>query len=430
MDEHLGYSKHDPAGRNGGNSRNGTRSKTVITEVGPVDVEVPRDRDGSFEPATVRKRQRRLHGVDSMVISLVAKGLTTGEVQAHLVETYGTQVSRETISKITDAVLEDLAEWQNRPLERVYPVVFIDAIVVKIRDGQVANRPVYTAIGVTVDGQRDILGLWIGTGGEGAKYWLQVLTEIRNRGVADVCIVVCDGLKGLPESIETTWPLAVVQTCVLHLIRNTFRLASRRDWAAMAKDLQPIYTAVNETDAASRLDEFHTIWGNRYPAIRTLWTNAWTEFVPFLDYAPEIRRVDLLDERHRVAQRPVPASDPSPRPLPERAGRHEMPLPRRQIARPHRHRPGTLDEPLEARPQRLRHHLRRPALLEPNEPSTTMKQPDPLHRSSDSPDGDDNARPVRERRVGGRCDACIAAVVTQKPLISAKVRVRELDRGC
>ena len=177
-------------------------------------------------------------------------------------------MSRETISKITDAVLEDLAEWQNRPLERVYPVVFIDAIVVKIRDGQVANRPVYTAIGVTVDGQRDILGLWIGTGGEGAKYWLQVLTEIRNRGVADVCIVVCDGLKGLPESIETTWPLAVVQTCVLHLIRNTFRLAARRDWAAMAKDLQPVYTAVNETDAARRLDEFHTIWGNRYPAIR------------------------------------------------------------------------------------------------------------------------------------------------------------------
>src|SRR5215207_506405 len=291
MDEHLGYSKHDRAGRNGGNSRNGTRSKTVLTEVGPVEVEVPRDRDGSFEPATVRKRQRRLRGVDSMVISLVAKGLTTGEVQAHLAETYGTEVSRETISKITDAVLDDLAEWQNRPLERVYPVVFIDAIVVKIRDGQVANRPVYTAIGVTVDGQRDILGLWIGTGGEGAKYWLQVLTEIRNRGVNDVCIVVCDGLKGLPESIEATWPLAIVQTCVLHLIRNTFRLAGRRDWDQLARDLRPVYTAVNEADAARCLEEFHTIWGNRYPAIRTLWTNAWTEFVPFLDYAPEIRRV-------------------------------------------------------------------------------------------------------------------------------------------
>jgi len=310
MDEHLGYTKHDSAGRNGENSRNGTRSKTVITEVGPVDVDVPRDRDSSFEPATVKKRQRRLHGVDAMVISLTAKGLTTGEVQAHLVETYGTDVSRETISKITDRVLDDLADWQNRPLDRVYPVVFIDAIVVKIRDGQVANRPVYTAIGVTVDGKRDILGLWVGTGGEGAKYWLQVLTEIKNRGVDDACIVVCDGLKGLPESIEATWPLAVIQTCVLHLIRNTFRLASRRDWDAMAKDLRPVYTAINEDDAAARLDEFHDKWGDRYPAIRNLWSNAWAEFVPFLDYSPEIRRViystnaiESLNARFRRATR-------------------------------------------------------------------------------------------------------------------------------
>ena len=310
MDEHLGYAKHDAAGRDGGNSRNGSRSKKVITDVGPVDVEVPRDRDSSFEPATVKKRQRRLHGVDSMVISLIAKGLTTGEVQAHLVETYGTEVSRETISKITDRVLDDLAGWQNRPLDRVYPVVFIDAIVVKIRDGQVANRPVYTAIGVTVDGKRDILGLWVGTGGEGAKYWLQVLTEIKNRGVDDACIVVCDGLKGLPESIEATWPLAVVQTCVLHLIRNTFRLASRRDWDAMAKDLRPVYTAVNEADAQVRLDEFHDKWGDRYPAIRALWSNAWAEFVPFLDYSPEIRRViystnaiESLNARFRRATR-------------------------------------------------------------------------------------------------------------------------------
>jgi len=170
MDEHLGYEKHAHEGRNGENSRNGTRSKTVITEVGPVEIDTPRDRDGTFEPATVKKRQRRLNGVDSMVISLTAKGLTTGEVEAHLAEVYGTEISRETISKITDAVLEETAAWQNRPLDRVYPVVFIDAIVVKIRDGQVANRPVYAAIGVTVEGKRDILGLWIGTGGEGAKY--------------------------------------------------------------------------------------------------------------------------------------------------------------------------------------------------------------------------------------------------------------------
>jgi putative transposase len=310
MEEHLGYAKHSAEGRNGGNSRNGTRSKTVITEIGPVELDVPRDRDGSFDPHTVRKNQRRLDGVDSMVISLTAKGLTTGEVEAHLAEVYSTSISRETISKITDRVLGEMAEWQNRPLDRVYPVIFIDAIVVKIRDGQVANRPVYAAVGVTVDGKRDILGLWVGTGGEGAKYWLQVLTEIKNRGVEDACIVVCDGLKGLPESIEATWPLALVQTCVLHLIRNTFRLASRADWDKMAKDLRPVYTAINEADAAARLDEFHTIWGNRYPAIRSLWTAAWSEFVPFLDYSPEIRRViystnaiESLNARFRRATR-------------------------------------------------------------------------------------------------------------------------------
>ncbi len=170
-------------------------------------------------------------------------------------------------------------------------MIFIDAMVVKIRDGQVANRPIYCAVGVTVDGKRDILGLWAGTGGEGAKYWLQALTEIKNRGVEDVCIVCCDGLKGLPDAIGTTWPLAIVQTCVIHLIRNTFRLASRADWDRMAKELRPVYTAVNEADAKARLEEFHEVLGDKYPAIKGLWANAWTEFVPFLDYSPEIRRV-------------------------------------------------------------------------------------------------------------------------------------------
>jgi transposase-like protein len=291
MSEHLGYDKHDPAGRDGENSRNGHRAKTVTTEVGPVEIDVPRDRDGSFEPRTVRKRQRRLSGVDSMVISLSAKGLTTGEISAHLAEVYGAEVSRDTISKITDAVLEQMVEWQNRPLDRVYPVIFIDAIVVKIRDGQVANRPVYTAVGVTVDGERDILGLWAGSGGEGAKFWLQVLTEIKNRGVEDVCIVVCDGLKGLGQAIEAVWPLAVVQTCVIHLIRNTFRLASRKYWDAISRDLRPIYTAATEQAAKERLGEFAERWGGRYPAIIRLWENAWSEFVPFLDYDIEIRRV-------------------------------------------------------------------------------------------------------------------------------------------
>jgi transposase-like protein len=291
ISEHLGYDKHEPAGRNRANSRNGTRAKKVLTDVGPVDIEVPRDRDGSFEPQLVKKRQRRLSGVDEMVISLTAKGLTTGEVSAHMAEVYGADVSRDTISRITDRVIAEMSEWQNRPLDRVYPVVFIDALVVKIRDGQVTNRPVYSAIGVTVDGERDILGLWVGNGGEGAKYWLQVLTEIKNRGVADVCIVVCDGLKGLPEAIETTWALAIVQTCVLHLIRNTFRFASKADWDQMARELRPVYTAVSEHDAKERFVEFGETWGEKYPAIIRLWENAWVEFVPFLDYAPEIRKV-------------------------------------------------------------------------------------------------------------------------------------------
>ena len=291
LTDHLGYEKHDPVGRNGANSRNGARSKTVITEVGPVELDVPRDREGTFEPRIVPKRARRLGGVDELVISLVAKGLTTGEVQAHLAEVYEADVSRETISKITDAVLERMAEWQSRPLDRVYPVLFIDAIFVKVRDGQVANRPIYVAIGVTVDGERDILGLWAGQGGEGAKYWLQVLTEIKNRGIEDVCIVVCDGLTGLPDAIAATWPRAITQTCVLHLLRNSFRYASKKYWPQIARDLTPVYTAPTADAAWERLAEFAAAWEDRYPAIVKLWENAWTEFVPFLAFPVEIRTI-------------------------------------------------------------------------------------------------------------------------------------------
>jgi putative transposase len=291
LTDHLGYESGDPAGRGSGNNRNGTTPKTVLSEIGAIDVDVPRDRNGTFEPKLVRKRQRRLTGVDDLVISLTAKGLTTGEVQAHLGEVYGADVSRDTISRITDRVLETMAEWQHRPLDRVYPVMFIDAIMVKIRDGQVANRPIYTAIGVTVDGERDILGLWAGSGGEGAKYWLSVLTELKNRGVEDVCIVVCDGLKGLPDAIAAAWPQALTQTCVVHLLRNSFRYASKRDWPALARDLKPVYTAPSETAALERLAEFGAGWEGRYPAIIKLWESAWTEFVPFLGFDPEIRTI-------------------------------------------------------------------------------------------------------------------------------------------
>src|SRR5689334_8461809 len=253
--DHLGYDRHDAVGRDGGNSRNGARSKTVLPGVGPVQVDVPRDRDATFEPRIVAKRKRRLSGVDELVISLSAKGLTTGEVAAHLAEVYGADVSRQTISTITDKVVEGMTEWQNRPLDPVYPVIFLDAIHVKIRDGKVANRPVYVALAVTVDGCRDILGLWAGDGGEGAKFWLQVLTELRNRGVEDVCMVVCDGLKGLPDAIGQTWPLAVVQTCVIHLLRNSFRYAGRQHYDAIAKALRPVYTAPTEQAAKARFDE-------------------------------------------------------------------------------------------------------------------------------------------------------------------------------
>lgn len=293
MDDHLGYAKHDLAGRDGGNSRNGTRTKRLLTDVGPVEVAIPRDRDGSFEPQIVRKRQRRLSGIDELVISLSAKGLTHGEIAAHLAEVYGAQVSKQTISTITDRVIEGMSEWCNRPLDPVYPVVFIDAINVKIRDGNVANRPIYIALGVTVDGARDVLGLWAGEhgDGEGAKYWLRVLSEIKNRGTTDVCIVVCDGLKGLPDAIANVWPQAITQTCVIHLLRNSFRYASKRDWAAIAKDLKLVYTAASESAALDAFVAFSEKWEQRYPAIIKLWENAWAEFVPFLAFDTEIRTV-------------------------------------------------------------------------------------------------------------------------------------------
>ena len=307
MTEHLGHEKRgQPVA---GNVRNGTRSKAVLTEsTGQVQVEVPRDRAGTFEPQIVKKRQRRLTGVDEMVLSLYAKGLTTGEISAHFAEIYGASVSKETISRITDKVLEEMADWCNRPLDEMYAAIFVDAVMVKVRDGQVANRPIYAAIGVTLAGEKDILGLWAGTGGEGAKFWMSVLTDLRNRGVKDVLFVVCDGLKGLPEVVGNVWPLTVVQTSSIHLIRNTFRLASKRDWDALKRDIKPIYTAVHAEAARAALDELAEKWGARYGAIIRLWNNAWEQFIPFLDYDVEIRTVlcstnaiESLNARYRRA---------------------------------------------------------------------------------------------------------------------------------
>jgi putative transposase len=309
LTEHLGYEHGDAP--TGSNIRNGTRSKTVLTRIGPVEIEVPRDRDGSFEPVIVPKRKRRLDGIDEIVLSLSARGLTTGEIAAHFDEVYEARVSKDTISKITEKVTGELAEWSARPLDPVYPVIFVDAIHVKVRDGQVRNMPFYVVLGVTVAGERDILGIWAGgEGGEGARFWLQVFAELKNRGVADVLIAVCDGLKGLPEAITTTWQHTVVQQCVVHLIRNSFRYAGRQHRDAIAKALKPVYTAPSEAAAKERFVEFAEQWGQKYPAIIRLWENAWAEFVPFLEYDVEIRKVicttnsiESINARYRRAVR-------------------------------------------------------------------------------------------------------------------------------
>jgi putative transposase len=310
MSEHLGYDKHAAAGRNGANSRNGRRTKTVLTEAaGEVQIEVPRDRDATFAPVIVAKRQRRLSDVDAVVLSLYAKGLTTGEISAHFAEVYGASVSKDTVSRITDRVLEDMAAWTSRPLLPVYAAVFIDALYVKVRDGQVGNQPFYAAIGVDLAGRRDVLGLWAGAGGgESAKFWMNVLADLKNRGVRDIFFLVCDGLKGLPDSVAVVFPATTVQACIIHLIRGTFRYASKRYWEQIAKDLRPIYTAPTVAAAEEALSFLEEKWGKAYPAIPKLWRSAWEQFTPFLDYDVEIRTVlcstnaiESLNARYRRA---------------------------------------------------------------------------------------------------------------------------------
>ena len=311
MTEHLGYERHAVEGRGSGNSRNGSTPKRVTTEIGEVDLAVPRDRAGTFEPVTVPKHRRRLEGLSGNVISLYAKGLTTGEIQDHLADIYDVSVSRETISKITDEIVADMAVWQNRPLEPVYAVLLIDAIVVKVRDSQVANRPVYVAIGVDLQGERDVLGMWLGpSGGEGAKQWATMLTELRNRGLADALIVCCDGLAGLPESIRATWPDATVQTCVVHMVRNSLRYASRKHWGAITKAMRGIYTAPTVEAAEARFEAFAEDWEHTYPAMIRSWRQSWDEFTPFLEFPAELRRVvyttnaiESLNARFRRAVR-------------------------------------------------------------------------------------------------------------------------------
>jgi putative transposase len=292
LSDHLGYEKHDPVGRGSGNSRNGSIPKRLGTEVGDIDLATPRDRNGTFDPQLVSKGQRRLDGLSEMIISLYAKGMTVRDIQHHLQATIGSELSHETISNITEAVAGEVKAWQTRPLEAVYPILYLDALVVKVRDGHaVRNKAAHIAVGVDVDGVRHVLGIWVQSS-EGAKFWLGVLAELANRGVKDVLIVCCDGLTGFPEAIETTWPKAVVQTCVVHLIRSSLRFVPDRDRKQVAAALKLIYTAPTAAAAAAELDTFEgSTWGTKYPAAVRVWRSAWERFLPFLEFPPPLRRI-------------------------------------------------------------------------------------------------------------------------------------------
>jgi putative transposase len=292
LTDHLGYEKGDPAGRGSPNSRNGSTPKTLSTEVGEVPLAVPRDRQSSFEPRLVPKGQRRAGGLDDMIISLYAGGMTVRDIQHHLARTLGTELSHETISNITDAVLDEVKAWQARPLEELYPIVYLDALVVKVRDGhQVRNKAAHIAVGVDLDGVKHVLGIWVQTT-EGAKFWAGVCAELRNRGVRDVLIVCCDGLTGFTEAIEATWPQATVQTCVVHLIRAAMRFVSYGDRKAVAAALKPVYTAPTVEAADAELLAFtESALGRKYPAAAMTWRNAWDRFIPFLAFPPELRKI-------------------------------------------------------------------------------------------------------------------------------------------
>ena len=291
LTHHLGYEKGDPGGRGSGNSRNGTSSKTLLTEDGEVEIEVPRDRTGTFEPIIVAKGQTRFDGFDEKIISLYGRGMSVREIQGHLAELYGTDVSPDLISKVTDAILDEVREWQSRPLEAIYPVVFFDALRVKIRDeGMVKNKAVYVVLGMNRSGEKDVLGLWIEQS-EGAKFWLKVMNDLRNRGVTDILIAVVDGLKGFPEAINSVFPKTMVQTCIVHLIRNSLSFVSWKDRKTIMPSIKAIYHAENADAALQRLEDFETEWGKRYPAIGQAWRRVWEHVVPFFAFAPEIRKM-------------------------------------------------------------------------------------------------------------------------------------------
>lgn len=291
MTAHVGYEKHAPAGRNRSNSRNGISRKRVKTDSAEIDIEVPRDRDGSFEPQLVRKRQRRLAGFDEKVLALYARGMTTREIQGHLKELYGVKVSPALISAVTDAVLQDVQAWQSRLLESWYPIVYLDAIHLKIRtSGHVQTCAVYVAVAINSEGHKEVLGLWIGEA-EGAKFWLSVLTELKNRGVEDILIASVDGLKGFPEAIAAVFPQTQVQLCIVHMVRNSVKYVSWKHRKALVRDLRTIYTAPTREAAAAALEAFSTQWDEVSPLISRSWRMHWDHLTAYFDYPPEIRKV-------------------------------------------------------------------------------------------------------------------------------------------
>jgi putative transposase len=290
LTEHLGYEPHERSGSS--NARNGSMSKRLATEAGVVDLDVPRDRAGSFEPRLVRKGQRRLDGIDKIVIGLYARGMTVRDIRAHLIEIYDIEVSPDLISKITDAVLEEVRDWQARPLDRVYPVIFLDAIICKVRtEGVVRNKAAHLAVGIDIEGRKEVLGIWVEVT-EGAKFWLRVMNDLRSRGIEDVLIVVCDGLTGLPAAIEAVWPDAIVQTCIVHLTRASLRWVNYKDRKKVAAALRQIYAASTEQAARAALDGWtDSEVGRQYPAIKRQWEAAWEHVIPFFAFPPEVRKV-------------------------------------------------------------------------------------------------------------------------------------------
>ena len=291
LTHHLGYEKNETAGRGTGNSRNGKSRKQLQGDFGQVEIEVPRDRNGDFEPRIVGKHQRRFSGFDDKILSMYARGMTTREIQGHLQEIYGVEVSPTLISEVTDAVLEEAQAWQSRPLEPLYAIVFLDALFVKMRhEGRVENRAVYVALGITLEGRKDVLGLWT-SATEGSKFWLAVLTELRNRGVQDVLIACVDGLKGFPEAITSVYPQTQVQLCIVHLMRTSLNYVNWKERKAVAADLKSIYRAPTEEAARQALKEFAAKWGKRYPIIPGLWDRHWNHITPFFAFNPEIRNV-------------------------------------------------------------------------------------------------------------------------------------------